>query len=66
VDYWDKAADWEWTYNNSGNRLHVVNRGFVTASDQAYAIYWSTSDSEWQDNLDEFRLITEGFKPARS
>jgi eukaryotic-like serine/threonine-protein kinase len=67
VDYWDKAADWEWIYTSgSGNRLHVLNRGFITAPNQAYAIYWSTLDSSWQANLSNFALIADSFQPARS
>lgn len=65
VDYFVKAADWEWTYTSgNGNRLHVLNRGFVTGPRQAYAIYWSTPASAWNDNLDELKIITEGFQPA--
>lgn len=67
VDYWDKAADWEFTYTSSnGNPLHVLNRGFITAPDQAYSIYWSTPADAWQDNLDELKVIHDGFQPARS
>jgi serine/threonine protein kinase len=66
VDYFDKAADWEWIYTSrNGNRIHVVNRGFVTAPDKAYAIYWSTPDASWAANQDEFALIAGSFKPAR-
>jgi serine/threonine protein kinase len=67
VDYrgWE-AADWEWTYTtSSGTRLHVRNRNVITAPDKAYAIYWSTPDSAWVDNLDEFDLIARGFVPVR-
>lgn len=66
VDYRDyNAADWEFTYAGSGGRLHVVNRNFITAPDKAYAIYWSTPDSTWAANLDEFALITDSFRPER-
>jgi hypothetical protein len=66
VRYWDSAADWEFTYtSNGGTRLHVLNRGFVTAEDQAYSIYWSTPDSQWQSSRDELAVILRGFKPAR-
>ncbi|MEV0715957.1 protein kinase [Asanoa sp. NPDC050611] len=66
VRYWKKAADWEFTYtSNSGTRLHVLNRGFVTASDQAYSIYWSTPDSQWRASRDMLDVIIEGFVPAR-
>ena len=66
VRYWDSAADWEFTYtSNSGTRLHVLNRGFVTARDQAYSIYWSTPDSQWQASNGMLDVILQGFKPAR-
>jgi len=65
VDYFDKAADWEWTYTSrNGNRLHVVNRGFITSPNQAYGIYWSTLDSTWKANLKYFSLVVESFRPA--
>jgi hypothetical protein len=65
VNYFLKAADWEFTYVASGGRLHVVNRGFVTSSTQAYAIYWSTSDADWQANQANFNLIASSFQPRR-
>ncbi|GAB3504064.1 serine/threonine-protein kinase [Phytohabitans suffuscus] len=66
VDYFDKAADWEWTYTSrNGNRLHVVNRGFITSPNQAYGIYWSTLDSTWEANQENFALVVESFRPAR-
>ncbi|MGN9912015.1 serine/threonine-protein kinase [Phytohabitans sp. LJ34] len=65
VDYFDKAADWEWTYTSrNNNRLHVVNRGFITSPNQAYGIYWSTLDSTWKANLKYFSLVVESFRPA--
>jgi hypothetical protein len=67
VSYWDKAADWEFTRtSDSGNPLHVVKRGFITAPDQAYGISWSTSAGDWNANKDELALIYKGFVPARS
>jgi hypothetical protein len=65
VDYFDEAADWEFTYSGSNGRIHVLNRNFITAPDKAYAIYWSTPDSVWRDNLDELALITSSFHPVR-
>ena len=41
----------------------MINRGFVTGPKQAHAIYWSTPESQWKDNLDEFALITATFQP---
>lgn len=67
VDYWDKAADWEFTYTSrSGTPLHVLNRGFVTAPDQAYSIYWSTHAGNWNDELQRLQVVFAGFDPARS
>ena len=67
VDYWDKAADWEFTYTSRGGvPLHVVNRGFVTAPDQAYSIYWSTQAQNWDDELQRLQVVFAGFDPARS
>ena len=65
VDYWDKAADWEFTYTRDGHPLHVLNRGFVTAPDQAYSIYWSTPASEWANDRSQLDVILRGFHPAR-
>jgi eukaryotic-like serine/threonine-protein kinase len=65
VDYFTKAADWEWTYTSrNGNRLHVVNRGFITSPNQAYGIYWSTLDSSWAANQKNFSLVVGSFRPA--
>jgi hypothetical protein len=65
VDYYQKAADWEFTYStNSGFRQHVVKRGFVVSKNKAYGIHWSTSASDWEANRDDMNLIFKGFKPA--
>ncbi len=66
VDYWDKAADWEFTYTLSGTATHVLNRGFITAPDQAYSIYFSTPDAQWADAQPQLQTILAGFQPARS
>jgi hypothetical protein len=67
VNYWDKAADWEFTrVTDNSNKVHVVKRGFITAKNQAYGITWSTADSDWSGNLDNLRLIYQGFIPKVS
>jgi hypothetical protein len=63
VNYFVKAADWEFTYREGNGRTHVVNRGFVTSPTQAHAIYWSTPEADWSANLDNFRLIAQSFRP---
>ncbi len=66
VSYWDKAADWEFTYTLGNTPVHVLNRGFITAPDQAYSIYWRTPAETWNDNTDELQIILAGFVPART
>ncbi|GAA1604450.1 hypothetical protein GCM10009789_68020 [Kribbella sancticallisti] len=64
VDYFQKAADWEFTYAVGDGRQHVLNRGVVTSSRQAYGIYWSTPESQWADSQQTLRTITSSFRPA--
>ncbi|ABP53329.1 serine/threonine-protein kinase [Salinispora tropica] len=67
VDYWDEAADWEWIFNDDyGRRLHVRNRGFVTAPDKGYAIRWDCPEDDWAANESTFEIIAAGFVPVRS
>jgi hypothetical protein len=65
VSYFQKAADWEFTYTtDSGNPQRVTKRGFVVSKNQAYGMHWSTSPDDWDANLDELAVIYKGFKPA--
>jgi hypothetical protein len=57
------TADWEWTYRGNSARIHVLSRGFVTGPKQAHGIYWSTPASQWESNLDDFRVIVDNFVP---
>ena len=63
VDYWIKAADWEFKFTLNGVRQHVNNRGFITSQHQAYGIWWQTRDSAWADARDELQLIFDSFRP---
>jgi eukaryotic-like serine/threonine-protein kinase len=65
VDYYRKAADWEFSYAGRDGRVHVLNRGVVTSNDKAYGIYWSTRESQWPDSLRYFEVFTKTFQPAR-
>jgi hypothetical protein len=62
VKYWLKAADWEFTFNGS-TRQHVNNRGFITSKNQAYGIYWQTTDARWKTDRDDLRLVFDSFRP---
>jgi hypothetical protein len=64
VDYFRKAADWEFLHTRDGVRKHVNNRGTVVADDKAYGFYWQTRDSEWAEAQDDLQLVFDSFVPA--
>ncbi|MBL7258922.1 serine/threonine-protein kinase [Paractinoplanes lichenicola] len=64
VDYFTKAADWEFTFTRNGVRQHVNNRGVITSPRQAYGFYWQTRDDEWSAHQDDLELIFDSFRPA--
>jgi eukaryotic-like serine/threonine-protein kinase len=64
VPFWQKAADWEFTYGSSGRRTHVNNRGFVVSSHKAYGIWWQAPDADWADASADLQLIFASFRPA--
>ncbi|WP_433389948.1 serine/threonine-protein kinase [Micromonospora sp. KLBMP9576] len=64
-DYWKTCADWEWLETRDGTRIHVRNRGFVTAKNRGYALRWEVAAKDWQANLANFDRIAKGFKPDR-
>jgi hypothetical protein len=64
VNYWLNAADWEFTYNGRGGRVHVLNRGFIVSPNKAHGIWWQTPDSTWAANRPMIDLIFQSFRPA--
>ncbi len=60
----ERAADWEFTYYQNGQLIHVLNRNVLTNVDQAYALYWSTPASEWGASFHLFRAFAATFRPA--
>jgi hypothetical protein len=64
VSYWIKAADWEFTYQGRGGRVHVINRGFIVSEHKAHGIWWQTPDAQWATNLPNLRLVFDSFRPA--
>ncbi|WP_327030477.1 protein kinase [Micromonospora sp. NBC_01740] len=64
-DYWKTCADWEWLETRDGTRIHVRNRGFVTAKNRGYALRWEVAAKDWQANLANFDRIAKGFVPDR-
>ncbi|MFG3638676.1 protein kinase [Micromonospora sp. NPDC047762] len=63
--FWKTCADWEWLETRDGQRIHVRNRGFVTASNRGYALRWEIAEKDWQANLPNFDRIAKGFVPDR-
>ncbi|MGE5829684.1 MAG: serine/threonine protein kinase, partial [Micromonosporaceae bacterium] len=64
VDYFVRAADWEFTYRRDGVRQHVNNRGFITSPHRAYGMWWSTPDANWNRFRPDLQLIQRSFRPA--
>lgn len=59
-----KAADWEFTYNGSGGRDHVLNRNILVNDEHAYALYWSTPEDRWKAGRGIFDAFASSFRPA--
>ncbi|MEV0902062.1 protein kinase [Actinoplanes sp. NPDC049802] len=64
VDYFRKAADWEFTFDRNGARQHVNNRGTVVRADKAYGFYWQTRDAVWDESRKDLELVFDSFQPA--
>ncbi|GLW97324.1 serine/threonine-protein kinase [Microtetraspora sp. NBRC 16547] len=65
VNYFQDAADWEFTWRTWSGKAHVINRGFVTDKRHGYAIYWHTRDSRWKKEYHYFETFTATFTPAK-
>ncbi|MBQ0902905.1 serine/threonine-protein kinase [Micromonospora sp. U21] len=65
-NFWKTCGDWEWLETRDGTRIHVRNRGFVTASNRGYALRWEIAEKDWQANLPNFDRIAKGFVPDRT
>lgn len=65
VDYFLKAADWEFTYRLDGVPVHVNNRGFIVSATRAYGMWWSTPADRWNEYHADLELIQRSFTPAR-
>lgn len=60
----ERAADWEFTYTNGNQPVHVLNRNILASPHHAYALYWSTPASQWQASFHYFRAFAATFRPA--
>jgi serine/threonine protein kinase len=61
-----KAADWEFTYDGSHGRTHVLNRNILANSKHAYALYWQVPDSRWKSSKSIFEAFATTFRPAKA
>ncbi|MFG1650491.1 protein kinase [Micromonospora sp. NPDC049275] len=64
-DWYRTCADWEWLETRDNTRIHVRNRGFVTATNRGFAIRWEITEKDWQANLANFDQVVKGFVPDR-
>jgi hypothetical protein len=60
----EKAADWEFTYYHQGVLTHVLNRNVLANAHHAYALYWSTPESQWGRSWHIFKVLAATFRPA--
>ncbi|GIF14762.1 hypothetical protein Ate01nite_47940 [Actinoplanes teichomyceticus] len=66
VDYFQKAADWEFTFTSDGVRQHVNNRGVVTSARQAYGFWFQSPDAEWaRYRAEVLQVVFDSFVPDR-
>ncbi len=56
----DDSADWEFTYNGDGGRVHILNRGFVT-NGHGYAILLCAPDADWSKVYADLQPVYEHF-----
>jgi hypothetical protein len=61
----EKAADWEFTYVRSGVLVHILNRNVLANAQHAYALYWSTPESDWNADYHYFQAFAGTFRPAQ-
>ncbi len=59
-----QAADWEFTYYQGGQLVHVLNRNILANADHAYALYWSTPAGQWAASFRLFEAFAATFRPA--
>ena len=61
----EKAADWEFTYAKDGILVHILNRNVLANAHHAYALYWSTPESDWNAYYHYFQGFADTFRPAK-
>ncbi|MFA1548475.1 serine/threonine-protein kinase [Actinomadura chokoriensis] len=59
----DDSADWEFTFDGDGGRVHILNRGFVTKG-HGYALLLRAPDADWDKVYADLQPVYRFFKPA--
>ncbi|MER5504694.1 serine/threonine-protein kinase [Streptomyces sp. NPDC002766] len=66
VDYrgWN-AADWEFTYQESGTKYRTIDRGFVVNGHLGYALMYTAKAANWDSDLrkDTWKTLAKTFEP---
>ena len=44
--------------------MHILNRNILANASHAYALYWSTPDSDWAAAYHYFQAFAATFQPA--
>ena len=60
----EKAADWEFTYDQNGVPVHILNRNILANAHRAYALYWSVPEAQWNAYYHYFQAFAATFQPA--
>jgi hypothetical protein len=60
-----EAADWEFTYVRDGILVHILSRNVLANAHHAYALYWSTPESDWNAYYHYFQAFADTFRPAQ-
>jgi hypothetical protein len=60
----ERAADWQFTYDDNGQLTEVLNRNILVNAHHAYALYWSAPAGAWRASYHYFRAFASTFRPA--
>ena len=60
----ERAADWQFTYEQNGQLTEVLNRNILVNPHQAYALYWSAPATQWLASYHFFTAFATTFRPA--
>ena len=63
-NYFDGAADWEFTFEEDGETIHVLAVALVSGT-RGYAYLWAAKEPIWRISEADFSLINATFQPAR-